>query len=169
MGDREKYSANPRTSLTTLTTFGSATASLVRKRVQTVDMSSAGSSRKGSMAASIVSGSMSGSSPWTLTMRSQSSSAATSASRSVPVRCVGARHPHVAAEFGDRIGDSRIVGRDDHRVDVAGRRRAAIHVLDHRPPRDIRQRFSRKTGRRVAGRDDSDSMFMVLKRIADAN
>ena len=61
-----------------------------------------------------------------------------------------------------------IVGRDNDRVDVAGRGRAAIDVLDHRPPRDVGQRFPRKAGRRVAGGDDSDSMFMVLGRIADA-
>ncbi len=169
MGDREKYSANPRTSLTTLTTFGSAFASLVSIGVQTVDMRSAGSSRKGSMAASIVSGSMSGSSPWTLTMRSQSS-LGRDFGKSIGAREVlGARHPHGAAESGDRVGDSMIVGRDDHGIDVAGRRRTAIHVLDHRPPRDVGQRLPRKTGRRVAGGDDSDSMFMVLKRIADAN
>jgi hypothetical protein len=46
------------------------------------------------------------------------------------------------------------------------RRAAAIHVLDHWPPAEIGQRFPRYPGRRVAGRDDSDSMFMSL-RIAD--
>jgi hypothetical protein len=39
-------------------------------------------------------------------------------------------------------------------------------VLDHRPPTEIGQRFPRHPGRRVAGGDDSDSMFMSL-RIAD--
>ena len=41
----------------------------------------------------------------------------------------------VAAEFPYRVDDARIVGGDDHRVDVARGRRAAIDVLDHRPSR----------------------------------
>ena len=88
---------------------------------------------------------------------------------SVGARCVRrARKAHVAAEFSHRVGDAFIVGRDNHGVDVPGRSRAAVHVLNHRPARDISERLARKTGRRVAGRDDSDSMFMVLKEIADA-
>ena len=49
---------------------------------------------------------------------------------------------------------------------VSGSRRGMMaDVL--RPPTEIGQRFPRYPGRRVAGRDDSDSMFMSL-RIADA-
>ena len=52
-----------------------------------VAMSRAGSSTSGRIASSIMAGSMSGSSPWTLTMISASLRAATSARRSVPVSC----------------------------------------------------------------------------------
>ena len=131
-------------------------------------MTRSASSRNGSIASSIVPGSMSGSSPWRLTMRSQSR-VDSHFGDSVGARCVcRARKAHVAAEFSHRIGDAFIIGRDNHGVDVAGRSRAAVHVLDHRAARDIGERLSRKAGRRVAGRDDSDSMFMVLKEIADA-
>ena len=81
---------------------------------------------------------------------------------------VGARHPHGSPEFCNRVRDSPIVGRDNHGVNIARRRCAAVHVLDHRPASDIGKRLARKAGRRVAGRDDSDSMFMILKGIADA-
>jgi hypothetical protein len=51
---------------------------------------------------------------------------------------------------------------------VAGGRRAAIHMFDHGPSRELRERFARETGGSVAGRDDGDSMLMFGRTIADA-
>jgi len=83
-------------------------------------------------------------------------------------RVARTRHAHVAAESRHGVGDARIVGRDQHGVDIASAGGAAIHVFDHRTSGDVRERFTRKTAGRVAGRDDNDSMFMVLGTIADA-
>ena len=73
-----------------------------------------------------------------------------------------------AAETSYRLRNTFIVGGDDDRVDRSCGRRSAIHVLDHRPAGDIGKRLAGKPGGRVARRDDSDSMCMILKRIADA-
>ncbi len=78
------------------------------------------------------------------------------------------RQTHIAAKFCHRVGDALVIGGHQHGVDIARRSGAPVDVLDHRSPRDVGERLSRKTGRRVAGRDDNDSMFMVLGTIADA-
>ena len=72
-------------STTTFVTFGLSSSDGSSIRLRSVLISSAGSDANGAIASSIISGSISGSSPWTLTIRSQSSEAATSASRSVPL------------------------------------------------------------------------------------
>src|SRR5450759_4303031 len=89
IGAREKYIAKPSRSTTTFVTFGFWSSAGFEMRRRRVLMSSAGSSANGATAASMVSGASSGSSPWTLTIRSQSSDAATSARRSVPLGCDG--------------------------------------------------------------------------------
>ncbi len=75
----------------------------------------------GATASSIARGSISGSSPCTLTTMSQSSDAATSASRSVPVACVAFVSRTLPPKSLHARRDAQIVGRDD---DLATRPRA---------------------------------------------
>jgi len=49
-----------------------------------------------------------------------------------------------------------VIGRNDHRTDGAGVAGAAIHVLDHRPAGNQRERFAREAGRFVAGGNDNN-------------
>ena len=58
---------------------------------------------------------------------------------------VGAGHDRGAAEAAHGRGDALVIGGDDHGVH-SSRRRAAIHVLDHRTAGDIGENFSGETG-----------------------
>ena len=53
--------------------------------------------------------------------------------------------------------DTPIVGRDEHRVDRSGLRRAPAHVLDHRQAADARERFTRETTAVISSGDEGDS------------
>ena len=91
-------------------------------------------------------GSISGSSPCTLTTMSQSSVAATSASRSVPVSwspCVSRTLPpkSVTRVAMRRSSVATMTCDDDRR-----RRGAPVHVLDHRPAVDVGERLCREAG-----------------------
>src|SRR2546427_3113877 len=88
MGAREKYKANPPRSRTTFVTFGSFSSEASWMRRYNVVICSERSAAKGATSSPIAAGLISGSSPCTLTMMSESSVAATSARRSVPVSCV---------------------------------------------------------------------------------
>jgi hypothetical protein len=66
------------------------------------------------------------------------------------------RQPDGAAKPLDRPHDALVVGCDDHRGQRARRRRAAIHVLDHRPSVDVGERFSGETRRLIPCGDDGD-------------
>ncbi len=85
IGAREKYRANPSRSTTTLVTLGLPMSAGSWMRVRSVLIISCGSPANGATAWSIMAGSMSGSSPWTLTIKSHRRSAAISAMRSVPL------------------------------------------------------------------------------------
>jgi hypothetical protein len=80
----------------------------------------------------------------------------------------GTRHAHLAPEAGHGVGDASVIGRDKNVIDVPGRGSAAVHVFDHRPPGDVLEGLPGKAGRREAGGDDNDSMFMIFGTIADA-
>ncbi len=89
-------------------------------RVQTVDIRSAGSSRKGSMAASIAVGF-----DERLVALDVDDEVAIEAGCNFgePIgarEMIGSRHPHGSAELRNRVGDSRIVGRDNHGINIAG-------------------------------------------------
>ena len=55
------------------------------------------------------------------------------------------RHPRDAAECFNRAEHALVVGRNDDRRDRSRRRGPPIHMLDHWPAVDIRQRFSGKS------------------------
>ena len=116
-----------------------------------------GRRRSGATTSSIIAGSMSGSSPCTLTTMSHDSSRATSAMRSVPVRCVGARHARDAAEA--RRPRRRCARR---RWPRSPRPRRAPAARARRRARSSAGRtmsasgFAGKAGRVVAGGDDGD-------------
>src|SRR5688572_6409342 len=85
IGAREKYSASPARLVTTLTTLGLWNSSASRRGRLAVLISSDESASIGAIAASIVSGSINGSSPCRLTTARQGWAATTSAMRSVPL------------------------------------------------------------------------------------
>jgi hypothetical protein len=87
-----------------------------------------------------------------LTTTSQSSDAATSARRSVPVS-YRLGQPDFAAEALTRR-DAQIVGRDDDRT-RRGTIYAPIHVLDHRTASRSARTFPGSASKRI-GRDDGD-------------
>src|SRR6476620_5416128 len=68
IGEREKYSASPEELVTTLTTLGFRNSSTLANRREIVLISSDGSASIGATAASMVPGSINGSSPCRLTM-----------------------------------------------------------------------------------------------------
>jgi hypothetical protein len=51
---------------------------------------------------------------------------------------------------------------------MPSRRGAAVDVLNHGVARKIGQRLPGKSRRPVPGRDDNDSMFVIMGTIADA-
>jgi hypothetical protein len=57
---------------------------------------------------------------------------------------IRAGHPHRAAESLDGARDPLVVGRDNDRVDAAGRCGPAIDVLDHRTSGDVGERLGWK-------------------------
>jgi hypothetical protein len=83
-------------------------------------------------------------------------SRATSAIRSVPVRCERAGHADRAAEPAHGIRNAHVVGRDNDRVDAPRLRGAAVDVLDHRTTTEVRKDLSGKSCRFVPGGDDGD-------------
>ena len=84
MGAREKYSASPFASVTTLTTDGRAYSAGSSPGSAAVDMRTSGSVTSGTATASMTEGSISGSSPCRLMKISSSIPRAASATRSVP-------------------------------------------------------------------------------------
>src|SRR5260370_946933 len=114
--------AFPSKSRTVFTTFGSMMSPGVLIDVATVQIEACGSSSRALTATSIASGSSSGSSPCTFTKTSPSSCAATSATRSVPVRCsarvIRASPPNPSTAFMMRTSSVATIKRAD-RVIVA--------------------------------------------------
>ena len=119
-------------------------------------MTAAGSAASGAMTCSIIAGSISGSSPWTFTTMSQDRSAATSAMRSVPVRCVARVILAIPPNAPDRGGDPLVIGRHDHGIHAARGGRAPIDVLDHGTAGDVGERLARETRGVVSSGDDGD-------------
>ena len=144
-------------SSTTLTMFGlSKSARVCRSRAPPCSSRSRGARRAGSAQASISAGSISGSSPCTLTTISSSpsrpSSAQASARRSLPLawsaRVSTAATPWRGAG-GDDVG---VVGRDDDAR--ARRQRGALRdAHDHRQAADVGQRLARQARRRQPRRN----------------
>ncbi len=117
MGLREKYSASPAASVTTLTTFTDSMSATVRRGRDTVAIATPGSS-KADTTASMPAGSSIGSSPWTFTTMVESGrSAAASASRSVPEAWRGEVITASPPNAAHRVGDAAILGGDQHAVD----------------------------------------------------
>ena len=85
--DREKYRASPTRLQTTFTVAG-LSSSAAGQRHMSEAIVRRESATSGAATRSIDTGSISGSSPWILTMMSASTLAAASARRSVPERCV---------------------------------------------------------------------------------
>ena len=124
--------------------------------LRSVVITTIGSASSGATASSIIAGSISGSSPCTLTTISR-----------VELR----------GDFGEPIGAARMSGRGHARrrrrrraprrgcarrrsrrspTTRRGGRGAAVDVLDHRPAADVGERFARKPGRVISGGDDGD-------------
>ncbi len=99
------------------------------------------------MAASMVAGSISGSSPWTLTTMPQGSCAADFGDAIGAADVVGARHHRGAAE---RPRPARAMRSSSVATITActgeRRGRAPIHVLDHRLAGDVSENFSGESG-----------------------
>ena len=87
INEREKYSAIPPRSVTTLTTPGSANSAFVKNFLLERHDFDRSRPRNGATTSSIISGSIIGSSPWIFTTTSAASDAIASATRSVPERC----------------------------------------------------------------------------------
>ena len=85
-------------------------------------------------------------------------------------RVVGARHRDAHAAAVERVGDARVVRRDDD-VGRAGRERAARDVHDHRLAGDRRERLARQAGRGDAGgnRDDEPAGGHERGSVADGS
>ena len=119
--------------------------------------SSDASLANGATAASIISGSRSGSSPCTFTMRSQ----VERRGRLPPGDRCRSDAPATSSPLRRRnrrttLGDPLIVGGDDHARDRPGRGGATVDVLDHRPAGNVGERFARKTSRVIPRGDDGD-------------
>ena len=118
--------------------------------------SSAASVANGATASSIIAGSISGSSPCTLTIRSQCSV------RRDLRDAVGAAlmrrrgHPRIAAERQDGAMDALVVGRHDHRGDRPCGSGAPVDVFDHRAAGNLGEGFAREPGRLISRGDDGD-------------
>ena len=116
-------------------------------------MPAAGFCSNSSMTRSMLSGDISGSSPCTLTrISARGILRATSATRSVPLCAVGARHHEVAAEAFDFAGDLRVVGGDQHAGRVLGGAGGFVGVLQKRLAGFAQQHFPRQAASRRSGR-----------------
>ena len=131
----------------------SSAGSSMRRR--SVDISSGGSRRSGS-ASSIIAGSMSGSSPCTLTMMSQARSTRTSAIRSVPLWCDGDVMHASPPNARPRSRSARHRWRRERR-DGSGGGGTPVHMLDHRTAVDVREGLARQPRGLVSGRNDGDN------------
>ena len=124
---------------------------------RSVLISSAGSAANGATAASIISGAISGSSPWTLTMRSQVERrrrlrrADRCRSGAPPTSSPPRRRNRWTASRIRRSSVATIT-----RAIERGRGGAPVDVLDHRAAGDVGQRLARETGRLVPRGDDGD-------------
>ena len=159
MGAREKYSAYPSRSTTTLTTFGLAkSCRIVDAAAQRGHHAAWRRVANGATASSIMAGSSSGSSPCTLTTRSQSRSSATSASRSVPLGSARCQHaPCRRTPRPRRIMRSSSVAtmtRPTH----APRRRADTRARSS-AGRRCRRAPCRAIASMVSGGDDDDALL----------
>jgi hypothetical protein len=74
---------------------------------------------------------------------------------------IRARHHGRAAKRVHRVGNSGIVGGDEHRGDETRRGRATIYVFDHRMAGDECERFSGEAGGVISGRDNSDDSTVL--------
>ena len=126
IGAREKYSAKPSRSTTTLVTFGfCSSAGSLDARAAACSSRAPASNANGSTAASIVSGASSGSSPWTLTTTSQVERGGDFGEAIGAALVRRRRHHRFTAEPAHRVEDASIVGRHDHpRRPSSPRRRA---------------------------------------------
>ena len=114
IGAREKYSANPWRSTTTFVTLGLAAPPGRRCARRSVLIGSAASAANGATASSIIAGSQQRLVALDVDDEvARRATAATSASRSVPLWWSAPRHPHIAAERVHRLSDALVVGGDD--------------------------------------------------------
>jgi hypothetical protein len=148
IGARLKYSARPCASSTTLTTFGLANSATSSMRVRRGGHHAVGGCGAATAAqASISSGSISGSSPCTLTTMSspsRPSSSQASARRSLPLGW-SARVSTLHAVAGAGGHDAtRVVGGHHHRV--ARLRARCGHAHHHRQAGDVGQRLVGQAG-----------------------
>ena len=141
---------------TTLTTFGFGELVRVGRAGGRAWSSRRPDRRTAPAPRAIIAGSISGSSPWTLTTTSQVSAAATSARRSVPLRW-SARVMHGHAAVGlDRVAHPGVVGGDDDVGDARRPPRLLDDTDDHRQAAQVDEGLAGQPGRGVAGGDDGD-------------
>ena len=113
-------------------------------------ISTAGSAN-GASAAAIIAGSMSGSSPWTLTMTSQVSAARDFGQAIGAAAVVGAGHDGHAAVGLDRVAHPGVVGGDDDVGDARRPPRLLDDTDDHRQAAQVDEGLARAAGSRRIG------------------
>ena len=118
---------------------------------------------------STTSGSISGSSPCTLTTISSPSPRATSAIRSVPLACRAICHDASRAERTKRINDPLIVGRDDYLSHQLALAHTIDHMLHQRPAGFTGENLGGKARRTKAGGDDNRRSQSHASREPPAN
>ena len=115
-----------------------------------------GSPANGATSSSIAPGSISGSSPCTLTTTSQSSEAATSARRSVPVSCVAFVSRTLPPNSLTRVAMRRSSVATMTSETTRASRDAPVDVLDHRTAVEVGERLAGEPRRSESGGDDGD-------------
>ncbi len=152
---------------TILTTFGLVFSSSRTISTPSVAMSTAASS-KGLSAAPMMSGSMVGRSPCTLTIVSTlcpgSSAVSASKMRSEPDSWSDPRHHRLETMRAHRLGHALRIGGDHHPAEP-GLGGAAGDVNDHRNAGNVGQRLARQAGRGHAGRDEDQGGHEGRRRV----
>ena len=150
--------------------WGSA-SSVVRvvNGVASVAMEHSRSLSSASTSRSRSAGSISGSSPWTLTTSRfwprRGSVRATSATRSVPLEVARRGQHDLGAEAPRRVDDARVVGRDDHAADAVRLADALPDVLEEELAGLVQERLLGQARRAEARRDDGDRLHGALSRL----
>ena len=133
-------------------------------RLASVPIGVSGSSSIGRIAASIADGSISGSSPCTLTMSPACGMSRGDLRHTIGAReMIGSGHRYLRPEAPRFCVDSLVVGRDHDARKIPRHRNTLVNMLQHGFGADFCESFSGKPRRRVTRRNDTQN-FAVHKR-----